>query len=538
MQVIKRNGTKENVKYEKVSKSIQKACKGLTFVDVHKIATKTIGGLYDGVTTEKIDLLAVDNAAFLIIEDPEYSFAAARIFLNCIDKELRLNSIESFSDSIATGFAQGLIAENVAKFVEANKETLNAAIDYSHDMLHEYFALRTIYDRYLLRHPIKRSVIEGPQHFLLRVACGLNCDDVNGAIEMYNELANQRYATSTPTFFNSGTTKPQLSSCYLMDSPKDDLGSIYDYYKDAALLSKYAGGLGGSFTGVRGTGALIKGTNGLSKGIIPFIHTLSASVAAVNQGGKRKGAMAVYVETWHPDILQVNELRKNTGDVERRAHNLNFANWIPDLFMQRLGNKEMWTLISPDFEDAYLLKDLYGEEFNKKYIELEQKLEAMEEKPLWYKKIQTTEIWAKIMTSLGETGNGWVTWKDASNEKSNQVVPGSGYAIHSSNLCVTGDTVIKSRISGVEVDMHIDELSVFYKNGCTVEVMSFDAKTNENKWMPISNIGVTAFDAEVIEIWDNDVHVITCTPDHIIFTHRGEVKASDLLEDDILISYK
>ena len=425
MKITKRNGSLEAVNLNKIINSITTVATGdLKDLDVFKIAQTTISGLFEGVSSRELDLLSIKTAASNVIEEPLYSKLAAKLLANYIRKEVELADLMSFSQSVKENYDNGLISEETNKFVQANARKLNAAIKNENNALFEYYGLQTVYDRYLLKHPVTRFVTETPQYWLLRVACGLS-DNVKEAIEFYNLLSSQEYMTSTPTLFNSGTKHSQMSSCYLLDSPQDDLKDIYKRYSDCALLSKWAGGIGLSYSRVRGSGALIKGTNGKSNGIIPFIHTLDSSIAAVNQGGRRRGSAAVYLDTWHPDIMEFLELRDNTGDKERRAHNLNLANWIPDLFMQRVKDDAEWSLIDPSL--ASDLTDLFGEAFEKRYLELEAtgKITA---------KISARKVYARMMRTLAETGNGWMCFKDIANKACNSAV--NGKVLHSSNLCV------------------------------------------------------------------------------------------------------
>jgi ribonucleoside-diphosphate reductase alpha chain len=337
---------------------------------------------------------------------------------------VRNQEIHSFSQSISTGFKLGLINGRTAKLVAENSRKLNDKLESERNNLFEYFGLQTVYDRYLLKEPETRLVIETPQYFFMRVACGL-ARDVVEAIEYYNLFSTLDYIPSTPTLFNSGAQREQLSSCFLLDSPQDDLESIYRKYSDIAMLSKYAGGIGLAYHRVRSSGSLIRGTNGLSNGIVPWLKTLDSSIAAVNQGGKRKGACCVYLETWHADIEPFLELRDNTGDEARRTHNLNLANWIPDLFMRRVEADGDWSLFDPKVVPH--LPDLYGTEFEKAYAEAE-------ENKLFTKQIKARDLYGRMVKTLAQTGNGWMTFKDASNRKSNQTKE-AGNVIHLSNLC-------------------------------------------------------------------------------------------------------
>ena len=424
MQVRKRDGSLEPVDVNKIVRAVQRSGAGLENIDVLKIATKTIGGLYDGATTKELDNLSIQTSALLIAEEPEYSRLAARLLSTYIMKEVENQDIHSFSQSISAGVRHGLISEKVGQFVQANSRKLNDAMEPSRNELFEYFGLRTVYDRYLLKNPETREVIEAPQYFFMRVACGL-ADTVQEAVEFYNLISRFEHMPSSPTLFNSGTKHPQMSSCYLLDSPVDDLEAIYNRYTDIALLSKFSGGIGVSYSRVRARGSLIRSTNGQSNGIVPWLKTLDSSVIAVNQGGKRKGACAVYLETWHADIEEFLELRDNTGDPARRAHNLHLAHWIPDLFMKRAEEDGMWSLFDP--KTMPQLTDLYGKAFEEAYLE-------GEEKKLFVRQVKARELYARMMKTLAETGNGWMNWKDASNLKANQTGSPAN-VVHSSNLC-------------------------------------------------------------------------------------------------------
>ncbi|HZF92665.1 ribonucleoside-diphosphate reductase subunit alpha [Streptomyces sp.] len=373
--------------------------------------------------------LATEAAAGLISEDPAYSKLAARLLAIGIAAEAASQGVTSFTESVAVGHREGLIADRTAAFVRLHAERLDALVDRAADDRFGYFGLRTLHSRYLLRHPITRKVIETPQHFLLRVAAGLAEDDTPRALEevaaLYGLMSRLDYLPSSPTLFNSGTRHPQMSSCYLLDSPKDELDSIYDRYHQVARLSKHAGGIGLSYSRIRSRGSLIRGTNGHSNGIVPFLKTLDASVAAVNQGGRRKGAAAVYLETWHSDIEEFLELRDNTGEDARRTHNLNLAHWVPDEFMRRVNADEQWSLFSPS--DVPELVDLWGEEFDAAY----RKAEAA---GLARKTIPARDLYGRMMRTLAQTGNGWMTFKDAANRTANQTAE-PGHVIHSSNLC-------------------------------------------------------------------------------------------------------
>jgi ribonucleoside-diphosphate reductase alpha chain len=369
-------------------------------------------------------LVDINNDAGRIFEDPIFSKRAASKLAHLIYAEVQDQGIQNFEDSIERGIRHGLINQRLHTFVSSHSNVLNAAVNNQQDDRFEYFGIRTIYDRYLLKDPKTRDVIETPQFFFMRVACALS-ETIEEAIELYGMYSGFEFMSSSPTLFNAGTRNEQLSSCFLLESPQDNLISIYDKYKDAAMLSKFSGGIGLSYSKVRSRGSLIRGTNGFSNGVIPWLKTLDSSVNAVNQGGKRKGACCVYLETWHADIEEFLELRDNTGDDARRTHNLNIANWIPDLFMRRVQNDQMWSLFDPAHTPE--LVDLFGEEFERRYEELEASQK-------YARQVKARDLYARMMKTLAQTGNGWITFKDASNKKCNQTaLPGK--TVHLSNLC-------------------------------------------------------------------------------------------------------
>ena len=429
MRVTKRNGAVEPVDLNKIVNAIARASEGLLGVDPMRVATRTISALADGATTGELDNLSIRTAAGLIVDEPNYSKLASRLLAVVIDKEVRNQNIPWFSESIKVAHAEGIVSQEVFDFVEANAPELNAAVNSDRDRHFEFFGLRTVYDRYLLRHPERRDVIETPQYFFLRVACGL-AQDVDEAVKFYDLMSSLAYLPSSPTLFNSGTTHSQMSSCYLLDSPEDSLEGIYKRYMDIAKLSKFAGGIGVAWHRIRSKGSLITGTNGLSNGIVPWLRTLDSSVAAVNQGGRRKGAACVYLESWHADIEDFLELRDNTGDHARRTHNLNIANWVPDLFMERVEKDWQWSLFDP--KNAPQLTDLYGADFESEYLRLE-------EAGAYERQVPARQLYSKMMRTLAQTGNGWMTFKDASNTKCNQTGAtnddGSARVVHLSNLC-------------------------------------------------------------------------------------------------------
>ena len=423
MKVRKRNGSTEPVDLNKIVRAVSRSASGLDDVDPMRVATKTISGLYDGATTLELDQLSIQTAASLIAEEPEYGKLAARLLATYIDKEVRGQEIQAFSQSVARGAELGLLSPRLCAFVARSARKLNEAATRRSDEF-EYFGLRTLYDRYLLRHPTTRLVLETPEHFFMRIACALS-ETVFEALELFRLLSGLEYLPSSPTLFNAGTRHEQLSSCFLLDSPLDDLSAIYGRYADIAKLSKFSGGIGIAYHRVRSRGSLIASTNGLSNGIVPWLKTLDASVAAVNQGGKRKGACAVYLETWHADIEEFLELRNNTGDEARRTHHLNLANWVPDLFMRRVESDELWSLFDP--KDVPELPDLFGEAFELAYV-------AAEQRGLAKKTLKARELYARMLRTLAETGNGWMTFKDRANRCCNQTAL-PGRTVHLSNLC-------------------------------------------------------------------------------------------------------
>ena len=424
MRVKKRDNSYEPVNVNKIINVVLACSSGLNEVDPMRVATKVISGLYDGASTKELDRLCIRTASFLISEDPDYSKLSSRLLARYIHEEVANQDINNFFDSVKKAYKSGLIHKERCDFIREHKEALNITIDNSRTKNFEYFGLRTVYDRYLLKDPESRQVIETPQFFFLRVACGL-ADSFKSAKTFYDLISSLDYMPSSPTLFNSASPRSQLSSCYLLDSPKDDLSAIYEKYKDVALLSKFAGGIGLSFSRIRSRGSLIKGTNGKSNGIVPFLKTLDSSVAAVNQGGRRKGAACIYLETWHQDIESFLELRDNTGDEQQRTYNLNIANWVPDLFMERVSRNETWSLFDP--KDVPKFVDSYGKDFENKYVEAEKQGLAIRSLP-------ARKLYARMMKTLAETGNGWMNFKDHSNKKSPQTLC-SGNIIHLSNLC-------------------------------------------------------------------------------------------------------
>ena len=435
MTVTKPDGSIEKLDPERIRKIVYEACKGLDETSAQDLNGEVMRMLYDGITTEEIDKALILAAKSRIEIEPSYSYAAARLLLqiiyreslgvDCQQLELEVIHRRHFKDYLDEGIAADRLSPELLKY---DLEKIAAGIELSRDHKFAYIGLQTIYDRYLLH--IEGRRIETPQYFWMRVAMGLAMQEEDRearAIEFYNVLSTFHFVSSTPTLFNAGTLHQQLSSCYL-STVMDELEHIFKVVSDDASLSKWAGGLGNDWSNVRATGAHIKGTNGESQGVIPFLKVANDTAVAVNQGGKRKGAMCAYLETWHLDIEDFLELRKNTGDERRRTPDMNTANWIPDLFMKRVAEGGHWTLFSPS--DVPDLHDLYGKAFEKRYIEYETM--AANDQLKHHRRIEAVQLWRKMLSMLFETGHPWLTFKDPSNLRSPQ---GHTGVVHSSNLC-------------------------------------------------------------------------------------------------------
>ncbi|MCL4142058.1 UNVERIFIED_CONTAM: hypothetical protein GTU68_047667, partial [Idotea baltica] len=429
------DGTTAEVSELELKRRTDFACKDLSDVSSEEVLSDAIVNFYEGIKLDEVDQALLMSARAKVEKEPNYSFVTARILLDKVyretigceanSEELKATHTTAFFKYLDKGIAHKRISDELKKF---DLERLAEAMDLTRDLGFSYLGLQTVYDRYLIHHEEKR--METPQMFWMRVAMGLSLkeDDINArAIEFYNVLSNFYFVSSTPTLFNSGTCHSQMSSCYL-STTNDDLSHIFKVISDDAQLSKWAGGLGNDWTNVRATGSRIKGTNGKSQGVIPFLKVANDTAVAVNQGGKRKGAMCAYIESWHLDVEDFLELRKNTGDERRRTHDMNTANWIPDLFMERVDLNKEWTLFSPN--DVPDLHDLYGDAFRERYEHYENLVEKGEIK--LFKKIEAVSLWRKMLSMLFETGHPWVTFKDPSNIRSPQDHAG---VVHSSNLC-------------------------------------------------------------------------------------------------------
>ena len=458
------HGQSRPLEMERLAGLVKDSCEGLgRAVDPALILQMTLKDLYDGVPMDEVRKCFILAARSLIEKDPAYSYVTARLLLNSVRYEvlgeevshadMRTRYAEYFPGFIQKGIDAGLLDERLGRF---DLRSLGAALDAGRDFKFGYLGLQTLYDRYFLH--VRDQRIELPQAFFMRVAMGLAINEVDRevrAIEFYNVLSSFDFMSSTPTLFNSGTQRSQLSSCYLT-TVSDDLEGIYDAIKENALLSKFAGGLGNDWTPVRALGSHIKGTNGKSQGVVPFLKVVNDTAVAVNQGGKRKGAVCSYLETWHLDIEEFLELRKNTGDDRRRTHDMNTANWIPDLFMKRVMEAGEWTLFSP--ADVPDLHDKVGKAFEKAYTDYERKTQTGELK--LYKRVPALTLWRKMLTMLFETGHPWITFKDPCNIRSPQQHVGM---VHSSNLCTeitlnTSDSEIAvCNLGSVNLAAHIKD---------------------------------------------------------------------------------
>jgi len=428
MFVVKRDGRKESVKFDKITARIQKLCYGLDpLVDSVSVTMKVIEGLYDGVTTIELDNLAAEIAASNTTKHPDYALLASRIAVSNLHK----NTKKSFSDTMKdlyeyidpkTGEKAALLAKDVHEIIQANSEMLDSSIIYDRDFGYDYFGFKTLERSYLLK--MNSRIAERPQHMLMRVSIGIHKEDIAAAIETYNLMSERWFTHATPTLFNAGTPKPQMSSCFLLTMKDDSIDGIYDTLKQTAKISQSAGGIGLAIHNIRATGSYIKGTNGTSNGIIPMLKVFNDTARYVDQGGgKRKGSFAIYMEPWHADIFDFLDMRKNHGKEELRARDLFFALWIPDLFMKRIEEDGYWTLFCPN--ECPGLADVHSEEFEKLYTKYEKEGKGR-------KTIKAQELWFAVLESQTETGTPYMLYKDACNSKSNQQNLGT---IRSSNLC-------------------------------------------------------------------------------------------------------
>jgi ribonucleoside-diphosphate reductase alpha chain len=455
MYVVKRDGHKEPVMFDKITDRIKKLCYGLNgLVEPVKVAMRVIEGLYDGVSTSELDNLAAETAASMTISHPDYAQLAARIAIS----NLHSNTKKSFSETMnemfhyvnpRTNLEAPLLSEEVHKVIMENAEFLDSHIIYNRDFNYDYFGFKTLERSYLLR--INGKIVERPQHMLMRVSVGIHLGDLDSVIETYDLMSKKFFTHATPTLFNAGTPKPQMSSCFLLAMQDDSIDGIYDTLKQTAKISQSAGGVGLSIHNVRATGSYIRGTNGTSNGIVPMLKVFNDTARYVDQGGgKRKGSFAIYLETWHADIFDFLDLKKNTGKEEMRARDLFFAMWTSDLFMKRVQEDTYWTLMCPN--ECPGLYDVYGEEFEAMYIDYETRGKGR-------KTIKARELWEKILESQIETGTPYMLYKDAANRKSNQKNLGT---IRSSNLCTeimeftSKDEIAVCNLASISLPMFVE----------------------------------------------------------------------------------
>ena len=456
MYVLKRDGRKEPIMFDKITARVRKLCYGLNdLVDPVKVAMRVIEGLYDGVTTSELDNLAAETAATMTTTHPDYALLAARISVSNLHKNTKKSFVDTMTDLYTyvnprTGKKAPLLADNVYKIIKDNAELLDSTIIYNRDFGYDYFGFKTLERSYLLK--LNGEIVERPQHMLMRVSVGIHLDDLDAAIETYHLMSKKYFTHATPTLFNSGTPKPQMSSCFLLAMKDDSIDGIYDTLKQTAKISQSAGGIGLSIHNIRATGSYIAGTNGTSNGIVPMLRVFNDTARYVDQGGgKRKGSFAIYVEPWHADIFDFLNLKKNHGKEEMRARDLFYAMWIPDLFMRRVEEDTTWTLMCPN--ECPGLYDSHGEEFEKKYLEYEAENKGR-------KTIKARELWEKILESQIETGTPYMLYKDAANRKSNQKNLGT---IRSSNLCTeileytSADEVAVCNLASIALPMFVKD---------------------------------------------------------------------------------
>ena len=428
MEVLKRDGRKEIVMFDKITARIKKLCYGLSeHVDPVKISMKVIEGLYDGVTTSELDNLAAEQAASMTVSHPDYALLASRVVVSNLHKQTKKSFSETMTDlhdyiDPKTGEKAPLLADDVYKIVMDNADRIDSHIIYDRDFGYDFFGVKTLERSYLMK--LKGEVAERPQQMLMRVSLGIHKEDIDSALKTYDLMSERWFTHATPTLFNAGTPKPQMSSCFLLTTKEDSISGIYDTLKNCAQISQSAGGIGLAIHDIRATGSYIKGTNGESNGIVPMLRVFNDTARYVDQGGgKRKGSFAVYMEPWHADIFDFLDLKKNHGKEEQRARDLFYAMWTPDLFMKRVKENGEWTLMCP--HECPGLSDVHSEEFEKLYTKYESEGKGR-------KTIKAQDLWFKILESQIETGTPYMLYKDAANSKSNQQNLGT---IKSSNLC-------------------------------------------------------------------------------------------------------
>ena len=486
MYVLKRDGRKEPIMFDKITARIKKLCYGFNpLVDPVRVAMRVIEGLYDGVTTSELDNLAAEIAATMTTTHPDYASLAARISVSNLHK----NTLKSFSETMKdlyeyvnpiTGKKAPLLSDEVYKVIKKNAEELDSKIIYNRDFGYDYFGFKTLERSYLLK--INGQIVERPQHMLMRVSVGIHLDDLDPVIESYVLMSKKYFTHATPTLFNSGTPKPQMSSCFLLTMQDDSIDGIYDTLKQTAKISQSAGGIGLSIHNIRSTGSYISGTNGTSNGIVPMLRVFNDTARYVDQGGgKRKGSFAIYIEPWHSDIFDFLDLKKNHGKEEMRARDLFYAMWVPDLFMKRVEENAEWTLMCPN--ECPGLYDCHGDEFDKLYLKYEKKSKGR-------KTIKARELWEKILESQIETGTPYMLYKDSANRKSNQKNLGT---IRSSNLCTeileytSKDEIAVCNLASIALPMFVEDGEFNHKKlyDVTVRVTKNLNKVIDRNYYPV-----------------------------------------------------
>lgn len=522
MYVLKRNGNSEPVSFDKITKRISFLTEGLdsNYVDPVIISQKVISGVYKGVKTEELDELAAQTSAYMATHHPDFSKLAGRICISNLHKntdEEYIKVVEKLYHNNKNGEQAPLITKKILDIVEKNKEQIQNMFNYDRDYTYDYFAYKTMERSYLLK--VNNKIVERPQHMLMRVSLGIHGEDLVKVEETYNLLSLKYFTHATPTLFNAGSPKPQLSSCFLITMKDDSIEGIYDTLKTCAMISKYAGGIGLSIHDIRGNGSYIKGTGGESSGIIPMLKVYNETARYVDQAGKRKGSFAIYVEPWHSDIFEFLDLKKNHGKEESRARDLFYALWIPDLFMKRVEENGVWSLFCPNKVKG--LSDVYGKEFEELYIE-------NENKGNYQKQIKAQELWFKILESQIETGTPYMLYKDSCNEKSNQKNLGT---IKSSNLCVSPETMILTQEGYYSISSLKDQ-DVFVWNG--------------KEWSK-TTVKQTGENQKLINVNFSNGMSIKCTPYHKFYIETGKrpadnsvpeiVRAGDLKSGMKIIRY-
>jgi len=514
MWVVKRNGDREDVSFDKVLNRLKLLSTGLS-IDVYEIAQKVCGRIFDGVKTTELDELAAQMCSSMLVEHPDYGKLASRIIVSNHHK----NTSPSFSETVklmydnrdADGVSSPLVSDELYDIVMKNKEKLNSYIDYSRDYGFDYFGFKTLERSYLIK--VDGVIVERPQHMWMRVALGIHGQDFKDALHTYDMMSKKFFTHATPTLFNAGTPRPQCSSCYLLSMNGDSLHDIYGSLQECAIISKYSGGIGIHMHQIRAKGSRIRGTNGASDGIIPMLRVFNSTARYCNQGGKRNGSIAVYLEPWHADVEKFIELRKNHGNEEDRCRDLFLAMWVPDLFMERVKANGTWSLMCPDKCPG--LSDVYGEAFVELY-------EKYEREGKYNRQIKAQDLWYRILEAQIETGVPYILYKDSVNRKSNQKNLGT---IKSSNLCVAGDTMVLTKTG----EFPIDTLA-----GHVVSVW------NGMDWSQV-NVVQTGSRQPLIKVSFSNGGFLRCTPYHRFWIKSGEesvVKtAQELRKDDEIEDY-